>query len=62
MFLRRDGRDPDRYSWIRIGLIFLAAGVWIGGVITGRQLITGLAIVIVLAALVLQIIGRRDGG
>lgn len=62
MFLRRDGRGPDRYGWIRIGLIFLAAGVWIGGVITGRELITGVAIVIILAALVLQVMDRRQRG
>lgn len=61
MFIRRRGGDPDRYARIRIGLIFLAAGVWLGGLITGRESITGLAILILVAALVLQVIARREG-
>lgn len=59
MFLRRDGRGTDRYAPVRIGLIFLAAGVWMAGVITGREWITGAAILILLVALALQVAGRR---
>lgn len=60
MFLRRRGDGPDRFLAVRIALIFLAAGVWVGGVVTGRDAITGVAIGILLVALVLQIVGRRS--
>lgn len=59
MFIRRGGDEPDRFARIRIGLIFLAAGVWLGGLITGREAITGIAILILIVALALQVIGRR---
>jgi hypothetical protein len=63
MFPSRHRRGADRYTPVRIALIFLAAGVWLAGVITGSLWITGAAIVILLVALALQIAGRhRSGG
>lgn len=62
MFIRRDGGGRDRFTALRIALIFLAAGVWLGGVITGREIITGAAILILVVALVLQMVGRRERG
>lgn len=61
MFVSRDRRPRDRYASIRIGLIFLAAGLWLGGVITGWPAATGAAILVLVLALVLQIVGRRRG-
>lgn len=62
MFVRRGGGGRDRFTALRIALIFLAAGVWLGGVMTGRGSVTGAAIAILLVALVLQILGRRERG
>lgn len=62
MFVSRDRRPRDRYATFRIGLIFLAAGLWLGGLITGQAYATGAAIVVLVVALLLQIIGRRRAG
>ena len=59
MFVSRDRRPRDRYAALRIGLIFLAAGLWLGGLITDQAYATGAAIVVLVVALVLQMIGRR---
>lgn len=58
MFVRRGGRGSTRFLAARVGLLFLAAGVWIAGVVTGRFLVTGTAIAILLLALVLGLSAR----
>jgi len=63
MFIRRSrGREPDPpgvLSW-RLGLFFLAAGVWLAGVVIGDDRVTGAAIVILLVAVVIRLFGRRS--
>lgn len=58
MFHRRRG-GYNRYTPWRVGLIFLAAGVWLAGVLTGRGLLTGAAIGLLLVGLLLGLLGRR---
>lgn len=59
MFHGRGG-GYNRFTLWRVGLIFLAAGVWFAGVLTGRELLTGSAIGLLLLGLLLGILGRRD--
>lgn len=59
MFLRRDRRSVHRLVFWQVGLFFLAAGVWLGGVVAENRVATGAAIVIALAAIVLGMVGRR---
>jgi hypothetical protein len=63
IFIRRDDdRGPDRFSWVRVGLFFLAAGTWLAGVLTERAAVTAAAIVILLIAILLRIAARARGG
>jgi hypothetical protein len=62
VFIRRDRRGFRRYTWWRVGLVFLAAGTWLAGVRTARPLVTGAAIVILLAALALGLAGYDERG
>jgi hypothetical protein len=59
--IRRDRRGSGRFLVLRVGLFFLAAGVWLAGVRTGRSWVTGAAIVILLPAVLLGFLGRKDG-
>jgi low temperature requirement protein LtrA len=60
MFFRRGGGDSNRFTAWRVGLFFLAAGTWLAGVLAERPLLTGAAIVIVLVAVMLGPLGRRE--
>ncbi len=57
--IRRDRPASTRFLTLRVGLIFLAAGVWFGGALTGQRWLTGAAIVILLPALLLGVLARR---
>ncbi len=59
MALRRHGRPSHRFVVWQVGLFFLAAGIWLGGVIAGIHEATFLSIALLLAAMVLGVIGRR---
>lgn len=58
MFIRRDRRGFHRFTWWRVGLFFLAAGIWIGGVVAANEIATGVAIVVLFVAVVLGLVGR----
>ena len=60
MFLRRDRRSRRFVNW-QVGLFFLAAGVWLGGVVADRPGVTPLAIGLAVLAVLLGAIGRRGG-
>jgi hypothetical protein len=50
-----------RFMAVRVGLFFLAAGIWFAGVMTENDWITGIALAIGMAGLVLGFIARsRD--
>lgn len=55
---RRDRRGHRFVEW-QVGLFFLSAGIWLGAVLIGRPAITGAAVVLLFAALLLGVIGRR---
>ena len=57
MFHRR-GSGYNRFTVARVAIIFLAAGVWLGGAMTGRSLLTGAAIALLVVALLLGLAGR----
>ena len=59
MALRRRGRGSHRFVNWQVGLFFLAAGIWLGGVVTGIHQATFLSIAVLLAAIVLGMTGRR---
>ncbi|CAN5537731.1 hypothetical protein BH24GEM3_BH24GEM3_07800 [soil metagenome] len=46
--------SPDGYLLWKVAIFFLAAGVWLAGVISGRAWLSGAAIAILLLALVLR--------
>lgn len=46
--------SPDRFLIWKVAIFFLAAGVWLAGVISGRGWLSGAAIVILLLAIVLR--------
>lgn len=57
MFVRRGG-GSERYLLTRITLGFLGAGIWVAGVVTANRTVTGAAIVIVFAAVLLGWLAR----
>jgi hypothetical protein len=61
MFLRRGRSGGHRYVFWQVGLFFLASGVWLGGLLTGSEWATLVAIGLVVAAMILGLIGRRTG-
>ena len=59
IFVRRDRAGATRWVATRVGLFFLAAGIWVAGAMVGNEWITGAAIAIAAVALLLGLIGRR---
>jgi hypothetical protein len=59
-FRRNRGQDPHPglLAW-RVGLFFLAAGIWVAGVIAGDDRIIGAAIVILVVAILLRLFANR---
>lgn len=58
---RRDG--PDRFLYARVTLFFLGAGFFFAGVATGHDWAVGVAIAVLLAALLLRLVSaRREAG
>jgi len=56
--IRRDREPSGRYLRLRLTLFFLAAGVWLAGVTVERPWITAVAIVLLLPAVILGLVGR----
>lgn len=56
---RRDGPHPGRFLYTRVGLFFLGAGVWLGGVLVEDRRITGAALGILILAAILGLLDRR---
>lgn len=58
-FVRGDRRRPfNRYTAVRLGVLLLAAGIWVGGVLTDRPAVTGAAIALLLIGLGIGILER----
>lgn len=62
MFIRRRGGPgrPQTTVAVQVGLFFLGAGVWIAGALVGSGWITGVAIVILLLAMLLRLLPQRE--
>ncbi len=58
-FPRRSGESTPRYLNARVGLFFLAAGVWLAGAVAGNRMVTGIAIGVAVFAIVLGLVARR---
>ena len=61
IFVRRDRAGATRWIAARVGLFFLAAGIWVAGAMVGNEWVTGAAIAVAAVALLLGLIGRRYG-
>ena len=59
IFIRRDRPASARMIGLRVGLFFLAAGLWLAGVVVENDAITGVAILVALIALGLGLLGRE---
>jgi di/tricarboxylate transporter len=59
VFIRRSGPGHTRFTWLRVGLFFLAAGMWIGGVIVDNATVRVVAIVVLVAAFALRLAAGR---
>lgn len=61
--LRRGDRSSGdgRFLKIRLALLWLGALVWLTGVVLERSILTGAAMGILFAALLLGLIARRSG-
>ena len=59
MFRPRRGGGSHRFVFWQVGLFFLAAGVWLGGVVTGRPGAAAIAIPMLVVAMILGALGRR---
>ena len=55
---RRGGPPAGRYLLARVGLFFLGALVWLGGVVAGDRRVTGGAIAILAVAMLLGFLDR----
>lgn len=60
-FPRRSSVPAPKFLNIRVGLFFLAAGLWVAGATVGNTIVTGVAIVIALLGVALGLIARRMG-
>lgn len=59
MFYPRRRRDePKSLTYAKVAAFFLAAGLWIGGVATGSDRITGVALAILVIALAASVVLR----
>lgn len=59
MIGRDRGRASPRFLAWRIGLFCLAAGIWIAGLVSGRDEITAVATGLLLVSVVLGLVARR---
>jgi hypothetical protein len=60
MFVRRDRRSGARFLAWRVALFATAAVVWLVGLVAEQSLVTGAAILILLAAVALGVLARSD--
>ncbi|MEX2569823.1 MAG: hypothetical protein WD737_00860 [Gemmatimonadota bacterium] len=59
MFIRRDRRAPNRYTAVRVGLFFFAAGLWLAGVVVENETVTTAAMIVAVLAIFLGLVLRR---
>ena len=60
IFIRRDRQPAMRLTGLRVGLFFLAAGLWLAGVRVGSELVTWLAMGVAVVAILIGV-GARWG-
>jgi hypothetical protein len=60
MFIRRSGPISTRFTVARVTIFFLAAGLWVAGVLAGDERITAAAIAVGVFGLFLGFIARRS--
>ncbi len=60
IFRPRRSSDTNRFVYWQVGLFFLASGVWVVSLVSGYTKLTGVAIGILLVALLLGAMGRRS--
>jgi di/tricarboxylate transporter len=60
IFIRR-APPARRFTFLRVALFFLAAGLWLGGVTTDNRAVTAVAIGVAFVALLVGLLARRSG-
>ena len=60
MLSPRRGGGSHRFLPLRIAIFFLAAGIWLAGVLTGRDEVTGIALGILVLGWILTLVARRS--
>jgi len=58
MFIRRDRQYSRGLTFVRVGIFFFAAGMWLAGVTVGNDTVTSIAIVVAAVGLLLGWAGR----
>lgn len=59
MYIRRDRKASTRFVGLRVGLYFLAAGLWFGGVGVENDTITAIAMGVAVFAILFSLGVRR---
>jgi low temperature requirement protein LtrA len=60
MIRRRRPASPDPFVAVKTAIFFLAAGVWLAGVLLDDLRITGAAIVVLAVGVLLRLFPRAD--
>ncbi len=56
---RTRSRNPDPFLDWKVAIFFLAAGIWLAGVISNRIWMSGAAILLLLVGILLRFLSRR---
>jgi di/tricarboxylate transporter len=60
VWIKRRRRDaPDRFVNLKVGIFFLAAGLWVAGVVANLEWLTGAAILVLVVGFVLRVLASR---
>jgi hypothetical protein len=59
MFARRNAPPAGPLTYVRVGLFFFGAGIWLAGVWANNQIATTAAMVVITIAILIGWVGRR---
>jgi hypothetical protein len=59
MFVRRNAPPAGPLTYVRVGMFFFGAGVWLAGVWANNETATTVAMVVIAVAILIGWVGRR---